>query len=37
MDLDGPRRDGIFLLAKAVAHAAETGLNLLGIRALEQM
>lgn len=36
-DLEGPRRDGIFLLARAVSYAAAAGMNLLGIAQLEEM
>jgi len=37
MDLDGPRRHGLLLLAQAVAHTLETGLDLLGIETLDEM
>ena len=36
-DLEGPRRDGVFLLSKAVSHAAAAGMNLLGIAQLEEL
>ena len=37
VDLEGPRRDGLLLLARAVAGTLETGLELLGIETLERM
>jgi len=37
VDIDGPRRDGLLLLARAVARTTQMGLSLLGIETLEQM
>jgi len=37
VDLDGPRRTGLLLLARAVARTVRTGLSILGIETLEQM
>ena len=37
VDLEGPRRDGLLLLARAVARTIRTGLEILGIETLDQM
>ncbi|MFB6351967.1 MAG: DALR anticodon-binding domain-containing protein, partial [Bradymonadaceae bacterium] len=37
VELEGPRRDGLLLLARAVAETLETGLELLGIETLDEM
>lgn len=37
IDLDGPRKNGLLLLAQAVQHTLGTGLSLLGIEPLEEM
>ena len=37
VDLEGPRRQGLLLLARAVARTIETGLTLLGIETLDEM
>ncbi len=37
VDLTGPRRDGLLLLARAVTHTLEAGLTTLGINILDEM
>jgi arginyl-tRNA synthetase len=37
VDLEGPRRDGLILLSRAVADTIELGLDLIGIDTLEEM
>jgi arginyl-tRNA synthetase len=37
VDLEGPRRDGLILLSRAVADTIELGLELIGIETLEEM
>ncbi|MBA2663618.1 MAG: arginine--tRNA ligase [Bradymonadaceae bacterium] len=37
IELEGPRRDGLLLLASAVAHTLQAGLTLLGIETLDEM
>jgi len=37
VELEGPRRDGLLLLARAVAETLEVGLSLLGIETLDEM
>ena len=37
VDIDGPRRDGLLLLANAVQHNLAAGLGILGIPTLEEM
>lgn len=37
VDLEGPRRDGLLLLARAVGRTLETALSLIGIEVLEEM
>ena len=37
VDLEGPRRDGLLLVARAVQHTLAAGLDLLGIPTLEEM
>ncbi len=37
VDLEGPRRDGLLLLARAVTHTLEAGLTMLGIDILDEM
>jgi arginyl-tRNA synthetase len=37
VDLEGPRRDGLLVLARAVGDTLQTGLELLGIETLDEM
>lgn len=36
-NIEGPRRDGLLLLLKAVTHTLKTGLNLIGVEPIERM